>query len=109
MKRLFAIAVLSLAVLAEAPAETVNIKYRETPVDLKPFVCTDTVSSFVNRVCYDKRQQYLVIQLKTTWYHWCEVDEGTVGALLIADSKGRYFNANIKGKFDCRARRVPTY
>ena len=36
-------------------------------------------------------------------------DGGTVDALLSAESKGRYFNANIKGRYDCRTRRVPAY
>ena len=40
-----------IAVLLSAPArpETVEVKYRG-PVDLKPFVCGDVKSSFVNRV-----------------------------------------------------------
>ena len=98
---------------AAAFAETVIVKYRG-PVDLKPFVCTDTTSSFVNRVCYDKANAYVLILLKSTWYHYCEIDAGTVDALIKADSVGRYYNANIKGTgqdgpFDCRTHRVPKY
>ena len=29
--------------------------------------------------------------------HYCEIDQGTVDALLAADSMGRYFQANIRG------------
>jgi hypothetical protein len=45
---------LLLLLSAPAHAETVDVKYRG-PVDLKPFVCRDTVSSLVNRVCSDEK------------------------------------------------------
>lgn len=94
-------------------AETIDVKFRG-PVDLKPFACTNTVSSFLNRVCYDKTNRYMLILLNSTWYHYCEIGEGTVQALLNSDSKGRYYNANIKGSgsdgpFDCRTHKMPNY
>lgn len=95
-------------------SETVNVRYRGL-VDLAPFDCTSiTRSSFIDRVCYDKAEQYLVISLKGTFYHYCEIGAGTVAALLVADSMGRYYNQNIKGTgsdgpFDCRTHRAPKY
>lgn len=105
--------ILCVLLASAAAAETVDVKYHR-PVDLKPFICTDTVSSFVNRVCYDEANRYMLILLRTTWYHYCDIDEGTVQGLLSAESKGRYYNANIKGSgsdgpFDCRTHRIPTY
>jgi hypothetical protein len=99
--------------MSVALAETVDVKYRGT-VDLKPFTCTDTKSSFVNRVCYDKAKSYMLILLKSTWYHYCEIDEKTVSALIAAPSVGSYYNGNIKGMgkdgpFDCRTHKVPSY
>lgn len=52
-------------------------------------------------------EQYMVILLKGTYYHFREIGQGTVDALLAADSMGQYFNANIRGSgsdgpFDCR-------
>ena len=92
-----------------ANAETVNVKYRG-PVDLKPFACeTVSRSSLVKRVCYDQRERYMIINLQGTYYHYCEIDSGTVSALLGASSMGRYYNSTIKGNFDCRTRRVPAY
>jgi KTSC domain len=44
-----------------------------------------------------------------TWYHYCEIDPGTVSSLLAAESMGRLYNASIKGNFDCRTHRVPAY
>ena len=74
-----------VTVCATAQAEIVDVKYRG-PIDLKPFTCTNTVSSFVNRVCYDKGSSYMLILLKNTWYHYCEIDAGTVTALRNAES-----------------------
>jgi len=90
-------------------AESVYIKYRGE-VDLKFFECTDiTRSSFIRRVCYDRRNEYMLISLNGTFYHYCEIDGGTVSALMTAESMGRYYNASIKGRFDCRTHRVPEY
>jgi hypothetical protein len=68
----------------------------------------------LNKVCYDKANSYMLILLNSTWYHYCEIDSGTVAALIGAESVGRFFNANIKGTgkdgpFDCRSHRVPNY
>jgi len=103
----------AVALYSPAQAETVDVKYRG-PVDLKPFTCTNTVSGFVNRVCYDKANSYMLILLKNTWYHYCEIDAGTVASLISAQSVGRYYNANIKGTgkngpFDCRTHKMPNY
>jgi KTSC domain len=95
-------------------AETVTVKYRG-PVTLDTFQCANIDrSSLLQRVCYDAAQQYMVILLKGTYYHYCEIDQGTVDNLLSAPSMGKYFNANIKGSglddpFDCRSHRVPEY
>jgi len=56
----------------------------------------------------------MIILLKETYYHYCEIPRAAVDALLSADSKGRYYNANIKGTgkdgpYDCRKHKVPTY
>ena len=101
--------VLALAIFGAVQAETVNVKYRGV-VDLAPFQCESVSrSSFVTRVCYDRKEQYMVIGLQSTYYHYCEIDASTVNALRSAESMGRYFNSNIKGNFDCRANRLPAY
>ena len=90
-------------------AESVFVKYRGE-VNLAPFECTAVAaSSVVRRVCYDRRERYMIINLSGTYYHYCEIDNGTVRGLLAADSKGRFFNSEIKGRFDCRVNRVPPY
>jgi hypothetical protein len=100
---------LLILLVGPAYAETVEVKYRG-PVDLKTFECSDVSrSSLVKRVCYDGPNQYMVISLNGTYYHYCEIDQATVGALKSAVSMGRYYNASIKGRFDCRTHRVPSY
>ena len=90
-------------------AEIVQVKYRG-PVDLGPFDCTYvTRSSFIHRVCFDKANSYMLINLAGTYYHYCEIDNGTVAALMSAESMGRFYNSAIKGHFDCRTHRIPTY
>jgi hypothetical protein len=51
----------------------------------------------------------MLINLSGTYYHYCEIDGATVTGLLHADSVGKFFNANVKGHFDCRTHRVPSY
>jgi hypothetical protein len=106
-----------LCVLVGSPsawAETIDVKYYGK-LDLTPFACTDiTRSSFVNRTCYDKTKRFMVIQLKSTYYPYCEIPAATYEAFLAAPSMGRYYNSNIKGAgqdgpFDCRTHAVPKY
>jgi hypothetical protein len=106
----FALSLLiSFGAASAAQAESVNVKYRGL-VNLAPFACEDiTRSSFIERVCYDPKNTYMLIDLKGTWYHYCEIDQQTVSDLLAAGSMGRYYNASIKGRFDCRTHRVPDY
>jgi hypothetical protein len=100
---------LTVGLSGAALAETVNVKYRGA-VDLAPFQCESiNRSSLVTRVCYDRKEQYMVIGLQGTYYHYCEIGPGTVNALRRAQSMGRYFDSNIKGNFDCRTRQVPAY
>jgi len=95
-------------------AESVFVKYRGD-VSLTPFDCRDiTRSSFIRRVCYDSANAYMLIQLNSTYYHYCEIDPGTVASLLSAPSMGKFYNARIKGNgsdgpYDCRTHRIPAY
>jgi hypothetical protein len=109
------ISTLILSVAATcASAEAIVVKYYG-PLDLTPFTCTDiTRSSFVNRTCYDKAKRFMVVQLKSTYYPYCEVSAAIYEAFLAAPSMGKYFNANIKGTgqdgpFDCRTHPSPKY
>jgi hypothetical protein len=89
--------------------ETVYVKYRG-PLNLKPFKCESTPrSSLVKRVCYDEKEQYVVVKLQDVYYHYCEVPDKIVSKWLEAESLGRYYNQNVKGKYDCRVNYMPQY
>jgi KTSC domain len=92
-----------------ASAETVIVKYRGE-VDLKPFKC-ETVyqSSAVKRLCYDAKEEYVVVNLNGIYYQYCEVPAYIVSGWRASNSTGDYFNKNIRGHFDCRVNRVPAY
>jgi hypothetical protein len=85
-----AAALIVLLFTAEVRSETVDVKYRG-PVDLKTFECRDiNRSSFIQRVCYDRAQSYMLISLKGSYYHYCELPsamlEGLMGAPSMASS-----------------------
>ncbi|QGU20770.1 KTSC domain-containing protein [Mesorhizobium huakuii 7653R] len=109
-----ALAAIALLATTSAFAETVDVKYRG-PVDLANFECSGELdSSVVKRVCYNADHAYMLIRLKQTWYHYCEIDQGTVSALLAAESKGAFYNESIKdaatgGKFGCRDKPIPQF
>lgn len=99
----------AIAVAGQVYGETVLVQYRG-PVDLTPFACEAiNRSSFVNRVCYDKATRYMLISLRGAYYHYCRLPPSVVASLLQAESIGRHYNANIKGKFDCRQGGIPAY
>jgi KTSC domain len=80
-----------------AQAESVDVKYRG-PVDLKPFACTDTPrSSFIQRVCYDEGQSYMLISLRGTYYHYCELPAATFDAFVTAAIDGTVLQPEDQG------------
>lgn len=103
----------ALVVISQvAMAETVQVKYHGS-ISLDSFACEDVKeSSDVSRICYDKAERYMVIRLKTTYYHYCDIDAATVQGLLRASSKRQFFETRVRGSgadgpFDCRTHPVP--
>ena len=94
---------------ASVPAETVYVKYRG-PLELSNLKCESvTRSSLVQRLCYDKSNEYVVVSLNGIYYHYCAVPPSIVAQWRSADSMGSYFNVAIKGRYDCRVNPVPAY
>jgi hypothetical protein len=114
MLRLAFVLIGAISTATWAEAETIDVKYYGR-LDLAPFACTDlTRSSFINRACYDKTKRFMVVQLNSVYYPYCEMPVGTYDAFLAAPSMGKYYNANIKGTgsdgpFDCRTHTAPKY
>ena len=106
MKKILILLALTLSMLQ---AQSVYVKYRGT-------VNTDTMttknigySSFVNDIKYNAKQQYLLVKLNNTYYHYCAVPQRTVNNWISSSSLGSYYNTNIKGNYDCRIYPVPIY
>lgn len=64
-------------------------------------------SSFIERVCYDEAQEYMLIRLSGRLYHYCDIEVEMIRAFLAAPSMGAFYNAHIKGRktarpYDCR-------
>lgn len=96
----------ALLFVHSSPVAAVEVKYWGE-VDLDAYECVDTVSSFVHRICYDEGEAHVVVMLRDTYYAYCNVDQSTVEDWLNSDSKGRFYNQNVKdsavnGRFSCR-------
>ena len=75
-------------------------------VDVSAFTCTATPeSSLVRSICYGKGHPNVVVSLKGTWYGYCGVPNAVVQGWLAAQSKGKFYNAKVKGLYDCRTTR----
>ena len=99
-----------LAQLAAAPivSETVETGERRF-VDLGTFECRDiTRSSVLQRVCYDRARQDLIVAIDGQYDRYCGVAAETVDSLLGAPSMGQFFKRNIRretagGRYGCGA------
>ena len=86
------------------------VKYRDTPVCLEQFTYQDTSkSSFVRGAWYDISNNYMLLSLSGTKYHYCRVPENVWNSFKQAVSYGKFYNAYIKGRYDCRLGGVPAY
>jgi hypothetical protein len=107
-------AILVSSSLASASIETISVKSRGS-VPLATFICVFTpISSVIGRICYDASERYMIVLVRQTYYHYCEVDTDTVAAFVEAPSAGKFYNRYVKGDgsggpFDCRIRHVPEY
>lgn len=90
----------------------VSIKYRSDKVDIEntrfEYLNTSS-SSLVNGAWYDDSNNYMVINLNGTYYHYCGLPINIWKDFGSASSFGTYYNSNIKGNYDCRYNPVPVY
>lgn len=85
-----------------APIQNVvPIKYGD-PIDVSEYESIDTSrSSFIEDANYDADNEHLILDLNGTNYEYCDVPEDVWEEFQDADSLGSYFNAEIKGNYDC--------
>lgn len=89
-----------------AQQEVIYVKYRG-PVSLAGFNCAATPESLVRRICYLPSEEYLIVLLDQTYYHYCMVPEPVAEDWSLSPSLGGFYNANVKGRYDCRLGGVP--
>ncbi len=98
-----------------APSHTphwLTIKYRSDPVDVADprFVYLDGgSSSLVDFAFYDPSNEYMIVSLNGTAYHYCGMPAGAWDEFTGASSLGSFYDTRIKGRFDCRSGFVPQY
>ena len=63
---------------------------------------TPVTSTDLSAIGYDAESQILEIEfIKGSVYQYSGVPTSEYEGIMNADSKGRYFNANIKGRYTC--------
>lgn len=90
----------------------VVVRYRSDPVDLAYPGRFDVVipdSTVVSAAAFDSESEYLLIALNGVWYHYCSVPGSVWSAFGEASSKGRFYNSELRGRYDCRGGGVPDY
>ncbi len=111
MKKLLLASMLLIGLGSNAFAKDIYVKYRGT-VDVSNGYFQHLSlksSSFINDMYYDSDNNYLLVQLKSTYYHYCSIPQSVVSDWRSSSSLGRYYNRNIKGNYDCRVNPVPSY
>ena len=75
--------------------ETVEIRGRGD-VDLTNFECRDiNRSTVLQRVCYDRAQNDLIVAVRGSYERYCAVPADIVEGLMGAPSMGLFFNRHI--------------
>jgi hypothetical protein len=98
--------------LAEESAQNVTVQYRDSRVNIadSSFEYLDTSkSSWINGAWYDSYEDYMVINLNSSYYHYCDMPSSTWNAFEKANSFGSTYNSLIKGQYSCEDTTVPNY
>jgi len=89
--------------LADVRAEWVTVKYRDTPANVAEFAeLGRNDSSLVIDAWYDASNDYMVISLTGTNYHYCAFPTSAWDDLRSASSMRSHYHDHIKGNYDCR-------
>lgn len=89
----------------------VTVKYRDDKVNISAsnFEPLNKSDSTVKGAWYDDSNEYMVIKLGSTYYHYCGMPSSAWSGLKAASSPYEYYQDSVKGNFDCRVNPVPTY
>ena len=89
----------------------VKIKYRDDKVNISAsnFEPLNKSDSTVKGAWYDSSNEYMVIKLSGTYYHYCGMPNSAWRDFSSASSLYSEYQSDIKGNFDCRENPVPRY
>ena len=89
----------------------VKIKYRDDKVNISAsnFEPLNKSDSTVKGAWYDSGNQYMVIKLGGTYYHYCGMPSSAWRNFSSSSSLYSAYQDDIKGNFDCRVNPVPSY
>lgn len=89
----------------------VSVKYRDDKVDISSnnFESLDESDSTVKGAWYDSSNEYMVIKLGSTYYHYCGMPSSVWSEFKTTSSPYVYYQDSVKGSFDCRVNPVPRY
>ena len=89
----------------------VKIKYRDDKVNISAsnFEPLNKSDSTVKGAWYDGNNEYMVIKLNGTYYHYCGMPNSAWRDFSSASSLYSEYQSDIKGNFDCRENTVPRY
>jgi hypothetical protein len=97
----------TLALFWSAPVVTERVDVNGGPIDLAPFVCTDTPrSTVIQRVCYDSASHHMLVGIRGSYHDYCEVPAATFEAFMTARSLGYHYRqtfakSDADGPFSC--------
>ncbi len=123
MKRLLLILLIGSAIISACstsnsnfannhPEQYINVEYRDSNVNVNSgdFIYSDlNSSSFLGDAWYDTENGYLILEVSSKYYHYCDLWSVEWYGFTTADSHGTYYNSYIKDNYDCRNGTVPTY
>lgn len=89
----------------------VSVKYRDDKVNISAnnFEPLDKSDSTVKGAWYDSSNEYMIIKLGSTYYHYCGMPSSAWSGLEASSAPYDYYQDSVKGNFDCRVNPVPTY
>ena len=89
----------------------VKVKYRDDKVNVAAsnFTALDRSDATVKGAWYDGGNEYMIIKLRSTYYHYCGMSSSAWRDFSSASSLYSAYQDDIKGNFDCRVNPVPGY
>lgn len=96
---------------APAIAKQVYVKYRGVVETNNGYLSGYRLkdSSLVQEILFDQNHNYLIVNLRGTYYHYCGIPKNIVNTWVSASSLGKFYRSYIRGNYDCRVNPIPSY